>query len=148
MLSIMCCIAPGIVHRKPRAHDDKEQHQQHEDQQLHGYVVGNRRLGMGRVQMKRPRIAFATPARYLFRSAVIQSCSGMNAYSYKPNLVLRLCRWHTLGIRRYSASNDVLGKSESASQRNEYLDCDFAGHGGNRKAYTAQETVKRLQEKH
>ncbi len=43
---------PWVVNRKPRAHDRKEQNQQHEDQQLHGYVVGNRRLGMGRVQMK------------------------------------------------------------------------------------------------
>jgi hypothetical protein len=31
----------GIVHREPRPHNGEKQNQQHEYQQLHGYVIGD-----------------------------------------------------------------------------------------------------------
>ena len=42
----------GVLHRQPRTYRGKDEHQQHEHHQLHGYVVRDRRLGMGRMQVE------------------------------------------------------------------------------------------------
>ncbi len=42
----------GILHRQTRTHSSKDQHKQHENHNLHGYIVRDRRLGMGGMEVE------------------------------------------------------------------------------------------------
>src|ERR1039458_664909 len=59
----------------------------------------------------------------------------------RPDLVMRLPLVDTHRCQPVRASK-VFGKSESAPQRNKYFQCDFAGHGCDRKTHAPKEAVK------